>query len=116
MSYVNYLYSDLRANDFYFDHLPLYSYSTTATQPMEVTAPTTTTSSINSGPLSILHQSMTSQTPVLILCRNNHKLLARVKAFDRHFNMILENVQEIWTEGGVKGKGKKKAKAINKDR
>lgn len=35
---------------------------------------------------------------VLINCRNNHKLLARVKAFDRHCNMILENVTEMWTE------------------
>ena len=26
------------------------------------------------------------------LLRNNRKLLARVKAFDRHMNMILENV------------------------
>jgi small nuclear ribonucleoprotein (snRNP)-like protein len=35
---------------------------------------------------------------VLINCRNNHKLLGRVKAFDRHCNMILENVTEMWTE------------------
>lgn len=35
---------------------------------------------------------------VLINCRNNHKLLGRVKAFDRHCNMILENVREMWTE------------------
>lgn len=34
----------------------------------------------------------------LRLCRNNRKLLARVKAFDRHCNMILENVREMWTE------------------
>jgi small nuclear ribonucleoprotein D2 len=35
---------------------------------------------------------------VLINCRNNHKLLGRVKAFDRHCNMVLENVKEMWTE------------------
>jgi small nuclear ribonucleoprotein (snRNP)-like protein len=35
---------------------------------------------------------------VLINCRNNRKLLGRVKAFDRHCNMILENVKEMWTE------------------
>ena len=35
---------------------------------------------------------------VLINCRNNRKLLGRVKAFDRHCNMILENVKEFWTE------------------
>jgi small nuclear ribonucleoprotein (snRNP)-like protein len=37
---------------------------------------------------------------VLINCRNNRKLLGRVKAFDRHCNRILENVKEFWTEVG----------------
>ena len=53
---------------------------------------------------------------VLINCRNNRKLLARVKAFDRHFNMVLENVKELWTETPKVGKGKKKARPVNKDR
>lgn len=35
---------------------------------------------------------------VLINCRNNRKLLGRVRAFDRHCNMVLENVREMWTE------------------
>ena len=51
---------------------------------------------------------------VLINCRNNKKLLGRVKAFDRHCNMVLENVKEMWTE--IPKGGKKKAKAVNKDR
>jgi len=50
------------------------------------------------GPLSVLWQSVKQNTQVLINCRNNHKLLARVKAFDRHCNMVLENVKEMWTE------------------
>ena len=45
---------------------------------------------------------------MLINCRNNKKLLGRVKAFDRHCNMVLENVQEMWTEVPKTGKGKKK--------
>ncbi len=53
-------------------------------------------------------------TQVLINCRNNRKLLARVKAFDRHCNMVLENVKEMWTEAPKTGKGKAKAKPINK--
>ena len=53
---------------------------------------------------------------VLINCRNNRKLLARVKAFDRHFNMVLENVKEMWTETPRTGKGQKKSKPVNKDR
>ena len=70
----------------------------------------------NTGPLSVLTQSMKNNTQVLINCRNNKKLLARVKAFDRHCNMVLENVKEMWTEMPKTGKGKKKSKLVNKDR
>lgn len=47
------------------------------------------------GPLSVLQTAVQEHTPVLISCRNNKKLLARVKAFDRHSNMVLENVKEV---------------------
>ena len=70
----------------------------------------------NTGPLSILTESVRNNTQVLINCRNNKKLLGRVKAFDRHCNMVLENVKEMWTEIPRAGKGKKKAKPVNKDR
>ncbi|ETV74815.1 small nuclear ribonucleoprotein Sm D2 [Aphanomyces astaci] len=62
------------------------------------------------GPLSVLMQSVKNNSQVLINVRNNHKLLARVKAFDRHCNMVLENVKEMWTEvpKSTKGKGKPK--------
>jgi small nuclear ribonucleoprotein D2 len=43
----------------------------------------------------------TTPAQVLINCRNNRKLLGRVKAFDRHCNMVLENVKEMWTEARV---------------
>jgi len=68
------------------------------------------------GPLSILNQSVKNQTQVLINVRNNKKLLGRVKAFDRHCNMVLENVREMWTEVPKTGKGQAKAKPVNKDR
>jgi len=68
------------------------------------------------GPLSVLTESVKENTQVLINCRNNKKLLGRVKAFDRHCNMVLENVKEMWTEMPKKGKGQKKAKPVNKDR
>jgi len=61
---------------------------------------------ISQGPLSVLQQAVRNHTQVLIALRNNKKLLARVKAFDRHSNMVLENVKEMWTEI-PKGKGKK---------
>merc|ERR1712029_362495 len=70
----------------------------------------------NTGPLPVLTQSVKNNTQVLINCRNNKKLLGRVKAFDRHCNMVLEGVKEMWTEMPNTGKGKKKAKPVNKDR
>lgn len=42
--------------------------------------------------------------------------MARVKAFDRHCNMVLENVKEMWTEYPKGAKGDKESKGINKDR
>jgi len=68
------------------------------------------------GPLSVLTESVKNNTQVLINVRNNKKLLGRVKAFDRHCNMVLENVKEMWTEVPKTGKGKKKAKPVNKER
>jgi small nuclear ribonucleoprotein D2 len=62
--------------------------------------------------LSLLQTATRTHTQVLISCRNNRKLLARVKAFDRHCNMVLENVKEMWTEKPKGGKGK----GVNKDR
>lgn len=47
------------------------------------------------GPLSVLTLAVKNHSQVLISCRNNKKLLARVKAFDRHCNMVLENVKEV---------------------
>merc|ERR550519_1770172 len=64
-------------------------------------------------PLSVLQKGCRDNCQVLVNCRNNRKVLARVKAFDRHMNMVLENVREMWTEVP---KGKAKAKPVNKDR
>lgn len=59
------------------------------------------------GPLSILQNALNNHMQVLINCRNNKKLLCRVKAFDKHLNMVLENVREMWVENPLrKGKGK----------
>ncbi|GAA5860231.1 hypothetical protein JCM8547_003437 [Rhodosporidiobolus lusitaniae] len=67
---------------------------------------------ISQGPLSLLQTAVRTNSQVLIALRNNRKLLGKVKAFDRHSNMVLENVKEMWTEA-PKGKGKK---PVNKDR
>ncbi|KAA8909808.1 hypothetical protein FN846DRAFT_888824 [Sphaerosporella brunnea] len=69
----------------------------------------------SAGPLSILQTAVRSHNQVLVSCRNNRKLLARVKAFDRHCNMVLENVKEMWTETPRKADGSK-GRPVNKDR
>ena len=61
----------------------------------------------NAGPMSLLTKTVKSNAQVLISLRNNRKLLARVKAFDRHMNMVLENVCEMWTEMPKGNRGKK---------
>lgn len=50
---------------------------------------------ISQGPLSVLQQAVRNNGQILISLRNNKKLLGRVKAFDRHANMVLENVKEV---------------------
>jgi small nuclear ribonucleoprotein D2 len=47
------------------------------------------------GPLSVLNTAVRNHDQVLISLRNNRKLLARIKAFDRHSNMVLINVKEV---------------------
>ena len=73
---------------------------------------------IASGPFAALSTAMKTRSQVLISCRNNKKLLARVKAYDRHFNMVLEEVREIWTDSSSRSKKKagKKTSPLNKER
>lgn len=73
------------------------------------------THEFTSGPLSLLQTAVRQHAQVLISTRNNRKLLARVKAFDRHCNMVLENVKEMWSETPRNADGKK-GKPINRDR
>ena len=44
-------------------------------------------SDLKSGPFSVLYKSVQGNSQVLINLRNNHKLLGRVKAYDRHMNL-----------------------------
>lgn len=50
---------------------------------------------ISQGPLSVLQQAVRNHTQILISLRNNKKLLARVKAFDRHSNMVRFFVSQV---------------------
>ena len=63
----------------------------------------------------MLTKAVKSNSQILVNCRNNRKLLARVKAFDRHLNMVLENACELWTEMPKSNKGKR-AKPVNRER
>ena len=59
------------------------------------------------GPFSLLYNAVhTPGTHVLILCRNQKRIFAQVRAFDRHFNMVLENAREISTEKDAQGNNK----------
>merc|ERR1711893_352729 len=64
----------------------------------------------NTGPLSLLKTACQENRQVMINCRHNRKLLGRVKSFDRHCNMVLDEVTEFWME---KTKSKK---SINRER
>ena len=46
-----------------------------------------TSSDLKSGPFNVLYKAVKGNTQVLINVRNNHKLLGRVKAYDRHMNL-----------------------------
>jgi small nuclear ribonucleoprotein (snRNP)-like protein len=52
---------------------------------------------VSQGPLSVLQQSVRNNTQVLISLRNNKKLLGRVKAFDRHANMVSLGAFSLFT-------------------
>jgi len=71
---------------------------------------------LKAGPFSVLWKAVKGNTQVLVNVRNNHKLLGRVKAYDRHMNLLLEDVKEMWTENAKGGKGKTRGTAVNKDR
>lgn len=42
---------------------------------------------LKSGPFGLLYNAVRGNTQVLVNVRNNHKLLGRVKAYDRHMNL-----------------------------
>lgn len=60
----------------------------------------------NHGPMLLIQTSLKNGTPIMVYCRNNHKLIGKVKAFDRHSNLILEDVKDLWTETLKNSKGK----------
>lgn len=53
----------------------------------QATATENSGTDLKSGPFSVLYKAVKGNTQVLINVRNNHKLLGRVKAYDRHMNL-----------------------------
>ena len=72
------------------------------------------------GPMRLLTESCRARTPVLVLLRNDHRLLGYVRAFDRHCNMVMQECREIWREGAGRkkrtGKGRKRAEGVDRER
>jgi len=52
-------------------------------------AKTESGSDLKLGPFSVLYKAVRNNTQILVNVRNNHKLLARVKAYDRHMNLYV---------------------------
>jgi small nuclear ribonucleoprotein D2 len=44
---------------------------------------------LKSGPFSLLYDAVKNNLQILINVRNNHKYIARVKAYDRHMNLYV---------------------------
>lgn len=67
---------------------------------------------ISQGPLSVLQQAVRNHAQVLISLRNDKKLLARVKAFDRHSNMVCAswNFTRLLTDSRCFHSGSRKCK------
>ena len=70
---------------------------------------------LSTGPIRVLTDSVTSGMKIMINCTNNKRLLGRLKAFDRHFNVVLEEVTEMWTERHKMGRTSERAELAHKD-
>jgi small nuclear ribonucleoprotein D2 len=52
-----------------------------------------------SGPFSLLYNAVHDPKGyILVQCRNDRKIVAKLIAFDHHFNLVLTNAMEIWTK------------------
>lgn len=64
-------------------------------------------SNLLEGPLKLLCEAVEENRNVIISLRNNHKMYAKVKAFDKHCNMLIYDIKELWTEKNWKNKTRK---------
>lgn len=51
------------------------------------------------GPFRLMYEAVHDpNSQVLVACRNDRKLVGKLRAFDHHYNMILEGVNEVWAQ------------------
>ena len=50
---------------------------------------------LKEGPFSLLQSAMETSRQVFVSCRGQKSLVGKVRAFDKHFNLLLTNVTEL---------------------
>lgn len=50
---------------------------------------------LKNGPFSVLNSAMENGTQVIVRCRFDKMLIGYVRAFDKHFNLLLTKVNEV---------------------
>ncbi|AIB09630.1 small nuclear ribonucleoprotein Sm D2 (nucleomorph) [Lotharella oceanica] len=68
-------------------------------------------SKFGSGPFILLKKSLTASAKIYVLTNDHHKFTGYLRSFDKHCNLIIENVTEIWHE-----KKKNNKKIITKEK
>jgi len=60
-------------------------------------------SNCDRSPMALLSTIIRGDKLAIIFLRNNKKIVSKIKAFDKHFNLILENIKEVWNQHTNKG-------------
>ena len=71
---------------------------------------------LTTGPFRVFKESVRSGMRILVNCTKNKRLLGRLKSFNRHFNMVLVEVTEMWTEQRKRGRHSGRTESVQKGR
>ena len=67
------------------------------------------------GPFRLLYAAVHDpKCSILVQCRNDRKILAKLVAFDHHFNLVLNNALEIYTKTTSGGEASHDTRHIGK--
>lgn len=65
------------------------------------------------GPLSLVRRAMVRTRPVIVSLRSNRKVVGRVVAYDRHYNLLMADAKELGVvRSRNKGKRKKEGREV----